>query len=79
MAVSRIKKKANPLEKWQTEAVHKENIEPGSSLDGVLDYKFLDQTGDDTTDKKGKYGSPGSGCISFVIIYHHDGRNGQQV
>ena len=73
------KEKSKSPEKRQTETIYKENIKPGSSLDGILDYKFLDQSGDYTTNKKGEYRSPGRRCITFIIIYHHDGRNGKQV
>ncbi len=73
------KEKGKPPEKWQIETVHKENIKPGSSFDGILDYKFLNQSGDHTTDKKSEYGSPGSRGISLIIIYHYDSRNRKQI
>ncbi len=72
-------KKSEAEEKRGVETIHEKDIETGGGLDRVLDHEFLYDAGNGAADHESGYRAPGGGFITFEIVDHHDGRDGEEV
>ena len=68
-----------PTKKGVPSSINEEDIEGAGALDRPLDDGHLHDTGDHAAQRKAKKVPQRCNLIAFEIIYHYDGRNGQQV